>query len=155
MAEELEWEFRLADFGQVVQANGSEPIFEGDSCYMAPELLDYDVGLDMRLEPADCFALGITAYELMTPTKKLPITGIKWQQLRKNIISFESDHHENSQTIEDITTTSDNIGTISENNPPSEPLQSIILAMMKSNPARRPTLEDIVSEVLRQGFKGI
>ncbi len=58
LEEELKWEFRLADLGQAVQENGTEPIFEGDSRYMAPELLDYDIGLGQKLAPADCFALG-------------------------------------------------------------------------------------------------
>jgi hypothetical protein len=51
----------------------SEDIEEGDARYLAPELLNYDLGSQHQtdLRKADIFCLGMTIYELATSIIKI------------------------------------------------------------------------------------
>lgn len=69
---------KLADFGLIFDlknSNGSRAI-EGDSRYLAPELLEGKYCL-----ANDIFSLGITLLELAT-NLELPNNGTLWQELR-------------------------------------------------------------------------
>ncbi|GAB0087995.1 Membrane-associated tyrosine- and threonine-specific cdc2-inhibitory kinase [Sergentomyia squamirostris] len=74
---------KLGDFGLVCQEN-KESAMEGDSRYIAPELLQGNFS-----KAADIFSLGITMLELGC-NLELPSNGILWQQLRRGILPEES-----------------------------------------------------------------
>lgn len=60
--------YKIADLGlsRIAERQAGEDINEGDSRYLAPELLsDYSENLP-DLTKADIFSLGVTIYELMT-----------------------------------------------------------------------------------------
>ena len=77
-------EFRLADLGKAVKADLSEPVSDGDSVYMSRELLQEP---PPSLTPADIFALGASAFEMMS-AKALPSRGRKWHALREGKVDF-------------------------------------------------------------------
>lgn len=81
--------YKLGDFGLALHivdgraAPGS--VEEGDSRYMARELLDWKPVED--LTKCDIFSLGITAYELsFQGTVSLPTEGPDWHALRDGVI---------------------------------------------------------------------
>jgi len=81
--------FKLADLGLarlVTKLDGNVP--EGDSRYLAPELLNEDpAALVPDLTKADIFSLGIMIYELMR-NKPLPLNGEEWQDIRNGKADF-------------------------------------------------------------------
>lgn len=59
--------YKIADLGlsRIAECQAGEDVVEGDSRYLAPELLN-SVGDDLPdLTKADIFSLGVTIYELM------------------------------------------------------------------------------------------
>ena len=75
---------KIGDFGMTTEQGRGDDGHEGDTIYMAPELLD---SCD-RFPPADIFSLGLTLYELcMTDGRlenySLPSEGISWHALRE------------------------------------------------------------------------
>mmetsp|Transcript_25477 Transcript_25477/g.61358 ORF Transcript_25477/g.61358 Transcript_25477/m.61358 type:complete len:901 (-) Transcript_25477:325-3027(-) len=73
---------KLADFGQAIATNRRSQMLdgcEGDSMYMAPELMQHNV---IPTEAADLFSLGLLMVEIAT-RKPLPTEGPNWQNLRK------------------------------------------------------------------------
>jgi wee1-like protein kinase len=75
--------FVLGDFGLAAPKDGSKGVPEGDSRYLALELLKAGQGsLSLSLDKADMFALGATLYELATGLR-LPNEGDRWQALRE------------------------------------------------------------------------
>ena len=72
---------KLADFGLASKIGESVDGTEGDARYLAPELLDDNVGCD----PAnDIFSLGMSLLELAQPPSfVLPTTGPRWRALRQ------------------------------------------------------------------------
>ena len=75
---------KIGDFGMTTEQGRGDDGHEGDTIYMAPELLD---SCD-RFPPADIFSLGLTLYELcMTDGRlenySLPSEGIAWHALRE------------------------------------------------------------------------
>ncbi|XP_055695105.1 membrane-associated tyrosine- and threonine-specific cdc2-inhibitory kinase [Lutzomyia longipalpis] len=77
---------KLGDFGLVFDLNreNKESAMEGDSRYIAPELLE-----GVFSKAADIFSLGITMLELAC-NLELPSNGVLWQQLRIGILPEES-----------------------------------------------------------------
>ncbi|XP_059611755.1 membrane-associated tyrosine- and threonine-specific cdc2-inhibitory kinase [Phlebotomus argentipes] len=77
---------KLGDFGLVFDLNheNKESAMEGDSRYIAPELLQ-----GIFTKAADIFSLGITILELAC-NLELPSNGVLWQQLRAGILPKES-----------------------------------------------------------------
>jgi len=77
---------RVGDFGLTTRAvDVSE---EGDSTYIAPELLDRNLGA--TTEAADMFALGLILYELAAHVN-LPTRGAAWHDLRNERIDLVGD----------------------------------------------------------------
>eukprot|EP00468_Gymnochlora_sp_CCMP2014_P012139 CAMPEP_0167746860 /NCGR_PEP_ID=MMETSP0110_2-20121227/3951_1 /TAXON_ID=629695 /ORGANISM="Gymnochlora sp., Strain CCMP2014" /LENGTH=713 /DNA_ID=CAMNT_0007631679 /DNA_START=63 /DNA_END=2204 /DNA_ORIENTATION=- len=73
---------KLADFGQAIRIDRKKQMLdgcEGDSKYMAPELMRNDA---IPTDAADVFSLGLVMVELAT-RKPLPGEGEGWQNLRK------------------------------------------------------------------------
>lgn len=110
---------KLADFGLVfdtVNTNHSKGT-EGDSRYLAPELMEGNFCL-----ANDIFSLGISLLELSC-NLELPANGSLWQQLRKGILP---EHAMNKYQI-------------------SEELRAIIRAMMNPDPTRRPSVNELIN----------
>eukprot|EP00041_Stephanoeca_diplocostata_P028449 m.807408 g.807408 ORF g.807408 m.807408 type:complete len:780 (+) comp23378_c0_seq2:233-2572(+) len=72
--------FKIGDLGCVARTDAPD-VDEGDSRYMAPELLnEYEPG--RNLSKADIFSLGITVHELAS-CQPLPKSGEEWLRLRR------------------------------------------------------------------------
>lgn len=109
---------KLADFGLVfdtVNTNHSRGT-EGDSRYLAPELMEGQFCL-----ANDIFSLGISLLELAC-SLELPSNGSLWQELRNGILP---DHAMNKFQL-------------------SQDLQTIIRSMMNPNPAMRPNVNELL-----------
>ncbi|XP_016969569.1 membrane-associated tyrosine- and threonine-specific cdc2-inhibitory kinase [Drosophila rhopaloa] len=108
---------KLADFGLVIDVDraNSHHATEGDSRYMAPEILQGHFS-----KAADIFSLGIAMLELAC-YMDLPSNGPLWHELRNGILPEE---FINKISLE---------------------LQSVIKSMMMPDPARRPTADQLLS----------
>jgi hypothetical protein len=73
---------QIGDFGVTVDLGGAGMAFEdgneGDSVYLAAEVLDQQIG-----PAADIFSLGLTAFELAARVE-LPANGEMWRELRRH-----------------------------------------------------------------------
>lgn len=107
---------KLADFGLVFDLTNSprSRAIEGDSRYLAPELMQGTYGL-----ANDIFSLGITLLELAC-SLDLPTNGTLWQELR-------------SLVFPEIAM-----------NSLSPELQAVIRAMMEPDPLKRPTVNELL-----------
>lgn len=74
--------FKLCDFGSSVDVGSASDDREGDSRYMAPELLDL---FSAPVQPAaDLFSAGLTLLEAASiPVTALPAEGPMWHMLRQ------------------------------------------------------------------------
>jgi len=77
---------KLGDFGQAIELQHLSKIkdddVEGDSVYMAPELLRNNIPIWEKItQKADIFSLGATLLELASGMD-LPQNGLMWQKLR-------------------------------------------------------------------------
>ncbi len=117
--------YKIADLGLarlVTKLDGDVP--EGDSRYLAPELLNEDpVAAVPDLTKADIFSLGIMMYELMR-SRPLPLNGEEWVDTRNGKVD-----------------TSELVAY-------SQELKEAILAMMQPDPAHRPSAELILDQYL-------
>jgi len=117
--------FKIADLGLarlVTKLEGNVP--EGDSKYLAPELLNEDpAAIVPDLTKADIFSLGIMIYELMR-NRELPSRGEEWVNIREAKINTE-----------EITNY-------------SKELRELVLLMMKHDPTTRPSAAQILDEYL-------
>lgn len=104
---------KLADFGLVfdLNSNNRSRAIEGDSRYLAPELMQGEYCL-----ANDIFSLGITTLELAS-NLELPTNGALWQQLRTSVYP---DDIMKSVSIE---------------------LKTVIKSMMEPNHQLRPTVD--------------
>lgn len=107
---------KLADFGLVFDLTNSSRsrAIEGDSRYLAPELLRGDYCL-----ANDIFSLGTTLLELSC-NLELPMNGTLWQELRSSIFPEEA--------LSNL----------------SQELQTIIRTMMQPDPLKRPTVNSLL-----------
>lgn len=118
--------FKIADLGlsrMSIRVKG-EDIIEGDSRYLAPELLnDIHENSCPDLTKADIFSLGLTFYEVITGIS-LPPNGEEWHEVRSlKLTHFESNRH-------------------------SEHLKNLVKSMLNPLPQMRPSAE----ELLNSGF---
>jgi membrane-associated tyrosine- and threonine-specific cdc2-inhibitory kinase len=114
---------KLADFGLVfdLQNSPKSKAVEGDSRYLAPELLRGEYSL-----ANDVFSLGITLLELAT-NLELPSNGKLWHELRTGHLP---------ETATNLL---------------SKDLQIIIREMMEEDPKKRPTVEKLLQKpILRK-----
>lgn len=107
--------YKIGDFGLVVELTHLGDAMDGDSKYMAPELMEGNFS-----KAADIFSLGITILELAC-SLELPKGGHLWQQLRKKELPFEF-----------------TAGL-------SDDLIVLISSMMDPDPVNRPTVDDILN----------
>lgn len=107
--------YKIGDFGLVVELTHLGDAMDGDSKYMAPELMEGNFS-----KAADIFSLGITILELAC-SLELPKGGPLWQQLRNKELPFEF-----------------TAGL-------SDDLILLISSMMDPDPRNRPTVDDILN----------
>jgi len=112
--------YKIGDLGLMVKAEGTHSPVEGDSRYLAPELLLEDL-CSHNLRKADVFALGISVFEL-GERKPLPKNGEDWQRLRGGSFAFPE-----SMSVH---------------------LQIVIAEMMHPDPAKRPLMNDVLQNPL-------
>ena len=106
--------YKIGDFGLVVELTRDVDAMDGDSKYIAPELLEGTFS-----KAADIFSLGITVLELAC-SLELPKGGPLWQRLRQK------------QLPNEFTT-----GL-------SDDLILLISSMMDPDPSNRPTVDQIL-----------
>ncbi|XP_004526743.1 membrane-associated tyrosine- and threonine-specific cdc2-inhibitory kinase isoform X1 [Ceratitis capitata] len=108
---------KLADFGLVIDVDRANrhQATEGDSRYMAPEILQGKFS-----KAADIFSLGVAMLELSC-FLELPHNGPLWQQLRSGVLP-----HDFMKNI-------------------SPELETLIRQMMSPEPEARPTVDEILS----------
>lgn len=90
----------LGDFGQALEITKIQALrdddVEGDSVYMAPELLQNNIPLTEKISTkADIFSLGVSILE-MASGLNLPKNGEMWQRLRQageGVIRFSPSAH--------------------------------------------------------------
>lgn len=107
---------KLADFGLIFDLQNSDRsrAIEGDSRYLAPELLEGNYSL-----ANDIFSLGVTLLELAT-NLELPTNGNLWQELRSGTLP------------PDVA------------NKLSPELYEVITSMMNPDPKQRPTVDQLL-----------
>lgn len=117
--------FKIADLGLarlVTKLEGDVP--EGDSRYLAPELLNDDpTALVPDLTKADVFSLGVMMYELMRG-RQLPSRGHEWLAIRQGQVD---------------------VGEIAAY---SKELRELVLLMMEHDPVMRPSAAQILDKYL-------
>lgn len=70
---------KIGDFGMAGEIGTAEDGHEGDTVYMAPELLSSSV----KQPSADIFSLGLTLYELASDIGwQMPVEGPRWHEVR-------------------------------------------------------------------------
>ena len=132
--------YKLSDFGMAIHINNGDAtssgsssgsaalagtVEEGDSRYLARELLDWNPG-ENNLTKCDIYSVGVTAYEMVT-RKIPPMEGEEWQMLRNDswFSHFVTDYSDT----------------------PSE-LLNILKETLNSNPSLRPTAEHCLQKHL-------
>jgi len=79
--------YKIGDFGQSRNSKcnlNKEDIEEGDSRYLAPELLEAkDIEVDLTC--SDIFSLGMTLYEILT-RDTIEGNGPRWHELRNGML---------------------------------------------------------------------
>lgn len=115
---------KIGDFGIAGDIGTSEDGQEGDTKYMAPELLS----VGTRQPSADIFSLGLTLYELASNLSwELPSEGPRWQELRQEL-------RHGSHTPD-----------LPRSRRPE--LGQLIQAMLKPDPTLRPSANVILNQV--------
>ena len=111
---------KIEDFGMAGDVGTSEDGQEGDTLYMAPELLSSAASHPS----ADIFSLGLTLYDLASSSSwELPSEGSRWQELR------------NGSHFPDLPLSR------------SPEVSQLIKAMVNPDPRQRPTSDDILQRV--------
>ena len=116
--------YKIADLGlsRVAIRVKGEDIIEGDSRYLAPELLnDIHDNYMPDLTKADIFSLGVTFYELISG-KVIPNNGEEWHNIR----SMKLDWLDRDKTH-------------------SESLKNLIRSMLNPQAHLRPSAEELLS----------
>lgn len=120
--------YKLGDFGLArrhLQGHVMSGVEEGDSRYLAPELLEWSIR-DKDLTKSDLFSLGITGYELCVGgVNRLPQNGAEWHSLRNNEFHLVPSKDGLTQEMVDI-----------------------IRNLMHSDPSQRPAAEIMLTTFL-------
>ncbi|KAF8015071.1 hypothetical protein BT93_H0764 [Corymbia citriodora subsp. variegata] len=106
--------YKLGDFGCATLLNKSLPIQEGDTRYMPHEILNENSD---HLDKVDIFALGASAYELVTGST-LTKSGPQFLSLREGNLPLPPGH--------------------------SLPFQSLLKVMMDPDPTARPSAKELL-----------
>lgn len=114
-------QLKIADFGiatEMVGSQAKEIEQPGESAYMAPELIDHNVG---PITPAaDMFSLGVVLLELAADIK-IPFTGEDYDRMRHELIQ------------------------VPESSGRSVELRSLVASLLRRNPLDRPTAAQLCS----------
>ena len=117
--------FKIGDLGLArITTNLSGEIPEGDSRYLAPELIKImssEEGGIPDLTKADIFALGCTMLEIIN-CKPLPYNGPPWHDIRNGLVEIT--------------------GKVSER------FKNIVKRMLDKEPEKRPSAEEMLSDFL-------
>ncbi len=91
---------KLGDFNLTRKKNKfNDDYFEGDSTYMAPEILEASKIKDLN-EKCDIFSLGLTIIEILFKVE-LPQNGVLWRQMRSENFLIPDDF-KNYSNLKDI-----------------------------------------------------
>jgi len=114
--------FKLADLGLArITTNLVGEIPEGDSRYLAPELLEFVDHKVLDLTKADIFSLGATILEILSE-KPLPSRGTEWHKLREGSFSVPSHF--------------------------SHGLKTALTRMLAKDPSQRPSASELLNTYL-------
>jgi len=117
--------YKIGDMGQSRIVKRAGDIEEGDSRYVAPELLNCDDCEDeIDLKKCDIFSLGMTAFELLTD-HNAPPNGDEWHQLRNGKLDL-------LEAIPGI----------------SQRLKILIRRMLGKSPFERPSAQELLAHDL-------
>jgi len=117
--------YKIGDMGQSRMVKRSGDIEEGDSRYVAPELLNCDdCEDDIDLKKCDIFSLGMTAFELLT-NYNAPPNGDEWHKLRNGQLNL-------LESMKGI----------------SDRLKGLIRRMLNKDPNVRPTAQELLLHYL-------
>jgi len=119
---------KIGDFGMAGETGTAEDGQEGDTFYMAPELLSSSI----KHPSADLFSLGLTLYELAASVSwELPVEGPRWHEVRSGSHLPEID---NSRSPE---------------------LGRMVQRLLRAEPERRPTADWLLeqSQVKEAGLR--
>lgn len=111
---------KLGDFNfSRKKSRYDQDFFEGDSTYLAPEILDQNYKIEDLNERCDVFSLGISLLEILFRIE-LPQNGVLWKKIRSQGFKIPNEFYEHS-----------NISNIPED------LYKLIYGMMDSEPSKR------------------
>ena len=113
---------KLADFGLSKKINNDEDEFEGDSIYLAPEILKTNKIKELNYK-CDIFSLGLSILEILFNVE-LPQSGKLWNEIRSKNFQIPNDFYERC-----------NLKVL-----PIEMIK-IIKEMININPLERPDIE--------------
>lgn len=119
---------KIGDFGlckRINNSNDTSDNFEGDSVYLAPEILSTKQSKDVTYK-SDIFSLGLSILEVLCKIE-LPQAGVLWTQIRTECFSIPEDFLKHS-----------NLKTIPHN------MLALVTAMISYSPNNRPDINTIL-----------
>ena len=130
---DLEGRIKLADFGLTKKQGFITDDIEGDSVYLAKEILETN-NLSQITYKSDMFSLGLTLLELLFKIQ-LPQSGIMWTKLRNGEFQLNNDILKNANFIVE------------------NEMLMIIDALLNPNPEIRPSASNIILLIPQLSFR--
>jgi serine/threonine protein kinase len=149
--------YKIGDLGHITQQKkhrrGSSSSLnttpsEGDCCYMAKELLNFDPRNPLDLRKCDIFSLGASMYEIIRGVR-LPERGEEWHSLRAGQLDFKFDTT-SEQMTSSSSTTAKATTIVCRPVPISFEMESMLRKMMAVDPDARPTARKLLRDPLLQ-----
>ena len=152
--------YKIGDLGHITQQKkhrrGSSSSLnttpsEGDCCYMAKELLNFDPRNPLDLRKCDIFSLGASMYEIIRGVR-LPERGEEWHSLRAGQLDFKFDTTSEQMTSSSSSSSSSSTTTsiVCRPVPISFEMESMLRKMMAVDPDARPTARELLRDPLLQ-----
>lgn len=117
--------YKLTDLGHVSQISLCTIENDGDSRYLALEIIQKSNSTSLHLNKCDIYSLGLTIYVCGT-NYNLPKQGNEWQQLRSNIKQYLYPISQCSKQFNEL----------------------LLERMCNNDPNRRPTTQDVCIKIL-------